>query len=92
MDVLFYDSNGILVPLCPHGVATGITCQITGTNNLVSGNAVDLVGLFFTGAKTVEQFQLRIVRSGGSADVHRVKYVPFKFTRSTAPTGVAFRP
>jgi len=83
MDVLFYDSKGILVPFCPPGVAAGITCQLTGTNNLVTGNAVDLVGLFFTGPKPVEQFQLRIVRSGGSADVTRVKYVSFQFTGAT---------
>ena len=38
LDALFYDAKGILVPLCPAGVATGITCQITGTRN-VRGNA-----------------------------------------------------
>ena len=83
MDLLFYNSKGILVPLCPPGVATGITCQITGTNNLVSGDAVDIVALVFTGPKPVEQFQLRIVRSSGSADVNRVKYVSFQFAGST---------
>ena len=83
MDVLFYDANGILVPLCPPGVAAGITCQITGTNNLATGNAVDIAALFFTGPQPVGQFQIRITRSGGSADVHRVKYVPFQFTGET---------
>jgi subtilisin family serine protease len=83
MDVLFYDSKGILVPLCPPGVATGITCQLTGTNNLATGNAVDIVGLFFTGPKPVEQFQLRFVRSAGSANVKRVKYVRFQETGDT---------
>lgn len=83
MDVLFYDDKGILVPLCPPGVAVGITCQITGTNNLASGDAVDLVGLFYTGPMRVGHFQLRIMRSGGSADVSRVKYVPFQFAGAT---------
>jgi subtilisin family serine protease len=83
MDVLFYDDKGILVPACPPGVAVGLTCQITGTNNLATGDAVDLVGLFYTGPKPVGQFQIRIVRSGGSTDVHRVKYVPFQVTGAT---------
>src|SRR4030095_12580611 len=43
MDLLFYDDKGILVPLCPPGVAVGITCQLTGRNNLLTGNAVDVV-------------------------------------------------
>src|SRR4030095_8799832 len=73
MDVLFYDDKGILVPLCPPGVAAGITCQITGRNTVATGNAVDVAGLFFTGPKPVGQFQLRITRSGGSAGVGRVK-------------------
>ena len=83
MDLLFYDDKGILVPLCPPGVAVGITCQITGSNNLATGNAVDLVGLFFTGPAPVGRFQLRIVRSGGSGGVSRVKYVPFQYTGAT---------
>jgi len=84
MDVLFYDAKGILVPLCPPGLAVGITCQITGTNNLLTGNAVDIVGLFFTGPAPVGQFQIRITRSGGSAAVSRVKYVRFQVTGETA--------
>jgi len=80
MDVLFYDDHGILVPLCPPGVAVGITCQITGTNNLVTGNAVDIVALFYTGPAPVGRFQLRFIRSGGSAAVSRVKYVRFQET------------
>jgi hypothetical protein len=83
MDVLFYDDHGILVPLCPPGVAVGITCQITGTNNLVTGNAVDIAALIFTGPAPVGRFQLRITRSGGSADVSRVKYVRFQETGDT---------
>ena len=83
MDVLFYDANGILVPLCPPGVAVGITCQITGTNNVATGDAVDIVGLFFTGPAPVGKFQLRIIRSSGAAGVSRVKYVPFQFTGAT---------
>lgn len=83
MDVLFYDANGILVPLCPPGVATGITCQITGDNNLVSGDAVDLAALFFTGPKPAGEFHIRIVRSGGSGDVNVVKYVPFQLAGVT---------
>ena len=84
LDVLFYDAQGILVPLCPPGLAVGITCQITGTNNLLTGNAVDIVGLFFTGPAPVGQFQIRITRSGGSAAVSRVKYVRFQVTGETA--------
>lgn len=83
MDALFYDDKGILVPLCPPGVATGITCQITGANNLATGNAVDVVGLFFTGPAPVGTFQIRITRSGGAAGVGRVKYVRFQSTGAT---------
>jgi hypothetical protein len=73
MDALFYDSHGILVPLCSPGVATGKTCQITGTDNLVSGSAADLVGLLVNGPQPVQRFQLRLVRSAGSTSVGRVK-------------------
>jgi subtilisin family serine protease len=83
MDLLFYNDKGILVPLCPPGVAVGITCQITGANNIATGNAVDIVGLFFTGPAQVGRFQLRMVRSSGSAAVSRVKYVAFQFTGFT---------
>lgn len=82
MDLLFYNDKGILVPLCPPGVATGITCQITGTNNIVSGDAADLVALFVTGPETASQFQIRIVRSGGPAP-NLVKYVPFQLAGTT---------
>jgi hypothetical protein len=78
MDVLFYDEKGILVPLCPPGVATGITCQITGTNNLATGDAVDLAALFFTGPRPEGTFQIRITRSAGSDAVEVVKYVFFE--------------
>ncbi|HZD53152.1 MAG TPA: S8 family serine peptidase [Woeseiaceae bacterium] len=78
MDALFYNAKGILVPLCPPGVATGITCQITGTDNLASGDAVDLAALFVAGPGRPRQFHLRFTRSAGSEDVNRVKYVPFE--------------
>jgi hypothetical protein len=84
MDLLFYDDKGILVPLCPPGVAAGITCQITGSNNIATGDAVDVVGLFFTGPRPQGDFQIRIVRSGGSEDVGRVKYVASELQGSTA--------
>lgn len=83
MDLLFYDENGILVPLCPPGVAAGITCQITGTNNLATGDAVDIAALFFTGPKRVGHFQIRLVRSAGSDDLTRVKYVAFQESGAT---------
>ena len=83
LDVLFYDDKGILVPLCPPGVSVGITCQLTGANNLLTGNAVDVVGLFYTGPKPVGKFQLRIIRSGGSPAVNRVKYVRFQSAGDT---------
>jgi hypothetical protein len=77
LDILFYDENGILVPLCPPGIAAGITCQITGGNNLLTGDAVDLAAVFLTGPKTQAEFQIRIVRTGGDADLTTVKYVRF---------------
>lgn len=83
IDALFYDDQGILVPLCPPGIAVGITCQITGANNLATGNAVDIAGLFFTGPAPVGRFQLRITRSAGAAGVGRVKYVRFQYTGAT---------
>lgn len=83
MDALFYDDKDILVPLCPPGVATGITCQITGDNNLASGDAVDIAALFFTGPKPVGEFQIRIVRSAGPADLNLVKYVAFQLSGAT---------
>ncbi len=83
LDLLFYDDKGILVPLCPPGVATGITCQITGGNNLASGDAVDVAALFFTGPKAEGEFQIRIVRSAGPADLNLVKYVAFQLSGAT---------
>jgi len=81
MDALFYDRNGILVPLCPPGVATGITCQITGTNNRATGDAVDIAALIAAGPFSTEDFQIRIVNSGGPAP-GIVKYVAFELQGS----------
>ena len=73
LDVLFYNDKGILVPFCPPGVATGITCQLTGTNNL-DGDAAELVALFYAGPKPVADFHIGIVNSAG-ADPGFVKYI-----------------
>ena len=78
MDMLIYDDNGILVPLCPPGVSRGITCQITGTRN-VGRDAVDVAALVVTGPKSKSgDFFVRFVRAAGVAPQH-VKYVFFEF-------------
>ena len=65
------------MPLCPPGLAVGITCQITGTRN-IGGDAVDLAALFVTGPKSkTGEFFVRFVRAGGVAPRH-VKYVAFE--------------
>ena len=77
LDLLIYNANGSLVPLCPPGLAAGITCQITGTRN-IGGDAVDLAALVVTGPKSkTGEFFVRFVRSGGVAPQH-VKYVAFE--------------
>jgi ketosteroid isomerase-like protein len=48
LDMLIYTDKGVLVPRCPPGVSTGITCQLAGTRN-VGGDAVDLTLLFVGG-------------------------------------------
>jgi subtilisin family serine protease len=75
--MLIYNEHGVLVPLCPPGLAVGITCQLTGTRN-VGRDAVDLAALVVTGPKTKSgEFFVRFVRSGGTAPQH-VKYVAFE--------------
>src|SRR6185503_8781303 len=66
-----------LVPLCPPGLAVGITCQLTGTRN-IGRDAVDLAALVVTGPKAKSgEFSLRFVRAAGAAPRH-VKYVAFE--------------
>src|SRR5262249_27965875 len=79
MDMLIYDDNGTLVPLCPaRGVATGITCQLAGARN-IGRDAVDIGLLVVTGPKSKSgDFFIRFVRAGGTAPQH-VKYVYFDF-------------
>jgi hypothetical protein len=77
LDMLIYDDRGVLVPLCPPGLAVGITCQLTGTRN-IGRDAVDIAALVVTGPKTKSgEFFVRFVRSGGTAPQH-VKYVAFE--------------
>jgi hypothetical protein len=77
LDLLIYNANGTLVPLCPPGLAVGITCQLTGTRN-IGGDAVDLAALVVTGPKAkTGEFFVRFVRAGGVAPQH-VKYVAFE--------------
>jgi hypothetical protein len=81
MDMLIYDDNGTLVPLCPPGVARGITCQITGTRN-IGRDAVDIALLVVTGPKSKSgDFFIRFVRAGGTAPLH-LKYVYFELAGS----------
>jgi hypothetical protein len=77
LDMLIYDENGVLVPLCPPGLSVGITCQLTGTRN-IGRDAVDIAALVVTGPKTKSgEFLIRFVRAGGTAPQH-VKYVAFE--------------
>jgi hypothetical protein len=77
LDMLIYTDKGVLVPRCPPGVATGITCQLAGTRN-VGGDAVDLTLLFVGGPKSkTNDFFIRIARVAGQAPAH-VKYVMFE--------------
>jgi hypothetical protein len=81
MDMLIYDDNGTLVPLCPPGVARGITCQLAGQRN-IGRDAVDIGLLVVTGPKSKSvDFFIRFVRAGGAAPQH-VKYVYFEFAGS----------
>jgi hypothetical protein len=76
LDMLIYTDKGVLVPRCPPGVSTGITCQLVGTRN-VGGDAVDLTLLFVGGPKSkTNDFFVRIARVAGEAPAH-VKYVKF---------------
>jgi hypothetical protein len=77
LDMLIYTDKGVLVPRCPPGVSTGITCQLAGTRN-VGGDAVDLTLLFIGGPKSkTNDFFIRIARVAGQAPAH-VKYVMFE--------------
>jgi hypothetical protein len=77
LDMLIYTDKGVLVPRCPPGVSTGITCQLAGTRN-VGGDAVDLTLLFVGGPKSkTNDFFIRIARVAGEAPAH-VKYVVFE--------------
>jgi hypothetical protein len=77
LDMLIYTDKGVLVPRCPPGTSTGITCQLPGTRN-IGGDAVDLTLLFVGGPKSkTNDFFVRIARVGGEAPQH-VKYVWFE--------------
>jgi subtilisin family serine protease len=77
LDILIYDDKGHLVRRCPPGVATGITCQLSGTRN-IGGDAVDIGLLVVTGPKNKSgDFFVRFVRVAGTAPQH-VKYVAFE--------------
>ena len=77
LDLLIYNANGTLVPLCPPGLSVGITCQLTGTRN-IGRDAVDIAALVVTGPKSkTGEFFVRFVRAGGVAPQH-VKYVAFE--------------
>jgi len=77
MDMLIYDDKGTLLPLCPPGMARGITCQVTGARN-IGRDAVDIAVLVVTGPKSKSgDFLLRFVRAAGTAPQH-VKYVYFE--------------
>jgi hypothetical protein len=79
LDLLIYDDKGTLLPMCPPGLATGISCQLTGERN-IGGDAVDEAVLVVTGPKSKSgDFYLRVVRAGGVAPQH-VKYVPFEIS------------
>jgi len=85
VDFVIYDRNGILVPFCPAvGLAVGITCQLTGVNN-IGRDAVELAALIYNGTPSQgpAQFQISIVVSGGPPP-GRVKYVPFDFSGTIA--------
>lgn len=78
LDLLFYDSKGNLVPICPDGDLTGLTCQVGGTRN-VGDDAVDLTELIVqqeTDDPVV--FYARIVHVEGQAPKH-IKYVAYEF-------------
>lgn len=76
LDLLIYDENGILLPLCPPGVSKGITCQLAGARN-IGGDAVDITLLYNGSQKGVSNnYYLRIIRAGGTAPQH-VKWVSF---------------
>jgi subtilisin family serine protease len=77
LDLVFFDYKGHVVRACPPGVARGITCQITGDNN-IGGDAVDVGALYYSGPpKTNQVFYVGIVVAGGP-DPGVVKYSVFE--------------
>ncbi|MDH5226089.1 MAG: S8 family serine peptidase [Gammaproteobacteria bacterium] len=73
MDLVIFDYKGHVVRRCPPGVATGITCQVTGDRN-IGGDAVDLGVIYYAGPpKTPQLFYVALVNSGGP-DPGVVKY------------------
>ncbi len=73
LDIVFFDFKGHLIRNCPPGVATGITCQITGDPN-IGGDAVDVSALFYSGPpKTAQLFFVAFVLNDGP-DPGVVKY------------------
>jgi subtilisin family serine protease len=78
LDLVFFDYKGHVVPLCPPGVARGITCQFTGDRN-IGGDAVDISALFYSGPPKVAQlFFIGIVHNAGP-DPGVVKHIWFDF-------------
>jgi subtilisin family serine protease len=76
LDIVIFDNKGHVVPLCPPGVARGITCQITGAPN-IGGDAVDVAALFYSGPpKVTQRFFIGFVLNAGP-DPGVVKYVWF---------------
>jgi subtilisin family serine protease len=74
LDLVFFDYRGHVVPLCPPGVARGITCQFTGDRN-IGGDAVDISALYYSGPpKTAQLFYIGIILNAGP-DPGVVKYV-----------------
>ena len=74
LDLVFFDYKGHVVPLCPPGVARGITCQLTGDRN-IGGDAVDISALYYSGPpKTAQLFYIGIILNAGP-DPGVVKYV-----------------
>ena len=74
LDIVFFDYKGHLIRNCPPGVHRGITCQITGDDNEIVGDAVDVAGLLLPGPpKTAQLFFIAFVLNDGP-DPGVVKY------------------
>ena len=84
LDLVFFDYKGHVVPLCPPGVANGITCQITGDAN-VDGDAVDIAAIFYAGPPKVPQlFYIGFLLNDGP-DPGVVKYSWFDSQGTMVP-------